>query len=828
MLIANNSIAILWYAASILAVACCPNSAFAQGSESANTLDASENDKSNDQGTTQQKVELLFLDPDGKPLPPEVQAQLRESFDARRKAEAENSNSITVRSRAPRGSIKFDVAPERSFSPLELRAFGAANVDELIDALDNQISYSASGNDGRPVLLLNGRRVSNPLDIAVIPTEAIERVDVLPEQLAAQYGGQSDRKVVNIVTYESFSALTALGLRSIATEGGYAKGSGALDLFSIVKNTRYGLGARYDRTGNLTEAERGILQPIESTGLGAFRTLLPRTEKISLNGNVARPLGGGVDASISGRYESNHSNGLAGALDGSVITTIIKSQELSIGFSASTQIERFLLSLNGLYFDSSETAFVARRDSGDLLDSSNLDEYVLTGDLSLTGPLVELPGGFLSVAATIGGGRSQINANALSALSGSDNGRARATGRVSLSIDIPVLAAESSIGRLSTGFDLGLSTFSDVRDTRRVGANIRWSPSKSVQLGVTSSSEHRVPSLEQLGQPTLISPNVRNLDFISGETVDVDVLTGGNAQLKNEKLENFRFRLGYRPFRKIDLSLSFNFYSTSIKNPISSFPLLTLATVNAFPNRFHRDANGALRSIDVRPVNFEKRSRDRFLWGISFSRPLGPVPTGSLPQGQDITSVEDAKQAFPDAVILTSPSTNTSARESENLASRLFFNLYHSWFVRDEVTLATNTLPLDLLAGDAIEFLGGRRRHRIELDAGIYNDGLGVRIGLDWNSPTSLIGSSVNEHQDLRFGGFAIATLSAFANLAEAFDISKPYGLLGGMRGSLIISNVFNRRPPVLTNDRITPLRFQSPFLDPLGRTVSISFRKIF
>lgn len=617
--------AMFGYGTAILIVVCCPLSAFAQESDNIEAQDDLSEPQSNDQETAQQEGELLFLDPDGKPLPPEVQAQLRESFRASSRAETEDSDAIVVRSRRPRGSIEFDLAPERSFSPLELRAFGAGNVNELIDALDAQVSSLASGEEGQPILLLNGRRVVNPLDIATIPTEAIERVDLFDEQLAAQYGFRSDVKVVNIVTYESYSALTALGLVSAATEGGYASGNGSFDLFSINKDTRYGIGIDYARTGNLTEAERGVLQPTESFGLAPFRTLLPQTEKVSVNGNVARPLGERVGASLTGRYEYNDSSGLAGTIGGSVVETRLETQQLAVGIGVSTQIDRFLLSLNSSYFNFNETASVSTREDGRLIDSSELDKHIFAGDLRLAGPLAELPGGFVSVAATIGGGTSQINADALSAVSGSRSERVRDTGRLSFSVNLPISAPESSLGRLSTGFDFGASTFSDVRDTRRLAANISWSPIERVRLGFAFSSEQRAPALEQLGQPTLLSLNVRTLDFIIGETVDVDLLAGGNDQLQNEEREELRFRFSYQPFKRVNLSLIVNFYSTKIEDPIASFPLLTEATASAFPSRFGRDADGTLSRIDVRPLNFEKSSQDRFLWGLSFSRPLGPV-----------------------------------------------------------------------------------------------------------------------------------------------------------------------------------------------------------
>jgi outer membrane receptor protein involved in Fe transport len=45
---------------------------------------------------------------------------------------------------------------------------------------------------------------------------------------------------------------------------------------------------------------------------------------------------------------------------------------------------------------------------------------------------------------------------------------------------------------------------------------------------------------------------------------------------------------------------------------------------------------------------------------------------------------------------------------------------------------------------------------------------------------------------------------------------------------SIGIDNIFNTRREVTDATGVTPLRYQQGYLDPLGRTISISFRKLF
>jgi hypothetical protein len=49
-----------------------------------------------------------------------------------------------------------------------------------------------------------------------------------------------------------------------------------------------------------------------------------------------------------------------------------------------------------------------------------------------------------------------------------------------------------------------------------------------------------------------------------------------------------------------------------------------------------------------------------------------------------------------------------------------------------------------------------------------------------------------------------------------------------GARISFNIDNIFNQRREVTDATGATPLRYQTGYLDPLGRTVSINFRKLF
>ena len=63
------------------------------------------------------------------------------------------------------------------------------------------------------MLLLNGQRISSFRELRDVPTEAIERVEILPEEVALKYGYHADQKVVNIVLRQRFRSTAGVRRR---------------------------------------------------------------------------------------------------------------------------------------------------------------------------------------------------------------------------------------------------------------------------------------------------------------------------------------------------------------------------------------------------------------------------------------------------------------------------------------------------------------------------------------------------------------------------------------------------------------------------------------
>ena len=145
--------------------------------------------------------------------------------------------------------------------------------------------------------------------------------------------------------------------------------------------------------------------------------------------------------------------------------------------------------------------------------------------------------------------------------------------------------------------------------------------------------------------------------------------------------------------------------------------------------------------------------------------------------------------------------------------------------VKAELSIAPGLPELDYLNGEALNSFGGRPRHQVEVESGYYNNGLGARLTADWRSATRVDGGA---GEDLRFSNYATFDLRLFANLGERFDIVSKHPFFLGSSVRFEVKNIFNSRPKVRGGDGDIPSAYQPDRLEPIGRTVGISFRKLF
>src|SRR6185503_4589883 len=143
----------------------------------------------------------------------------------------------------------------------------------------------------------------------------------------------------------------------------------------------------------------------------------------------------------------------------------------------------------------------------------------------------------------------------------------------------------------------------------------------------------------------------------------------------------------------------------------------------------------------------------------------------------------------------------------------------------DKVTIGPGLPAIDYLHGDAAGSGGGTPRHRIEAQAGWANNGLGARLSANVRSGTRVDTATSGT---LRFSPLATFDLRLFANLGERPELVLKHPWLRGSSVRFEVSNLFNARQKVRDESGAVPLNYQPDLIDPLGRTVMISFRKLF
>lgn len=745
---------------------------------------------------------------------------------------------IVVVGGQPRGAVVGEIPPENQLDGRDIRATGAATVAELLEAIAPQTGSARGRGGGQPVVLLNGRRISGFREVRDLPPEAIERVDILPEEVALSYGYRADQRVVNMVLRPRFRSTTVRTEGEFATEGGRGEAEADVSRLIIGEDSRTTISLHLERTTPLTEAERDIALAGSDAGSvdpREFRTLLGSSRQARLGGTVNRPLFG-VSTTIDGEVELNDGRSLLGPSvlsPGTALERETDGRSGRLGFAMNGDRGRWRWSLTGaaeaarnltLTDREDDATLTARRDRARSTSSSGALDFVANG------PLAELPAGRANATFKFGGDTRDLESRTQrgTALTTSDLGRDRLSS--SLNVELPVAdrrGAWGAIGDLTLNANAEVETLSDFGTLTTLGGGLYWSPLRPLNLIASYTREEGAPGLQQLGDPLLVTPNARVFDFRNGVTALVEATTGGNPDLRADTREVMKLGGTLRPLGETDLELRADYVRTRTEDPVSRFPGPTAAIEAAFPERFTRDADGDLVRVDLRPVNFDSAARDELRWGVNFTKPLeSRRPPQSL-----IDQFRRARQAAGGAAperprAEGRPGGGGGFRGfGGGRGGRLTLSAYHTLLLKDEVRIRPGLPVLDYLDGEAADGGAGRARHRIEVEGGWFNNGLGARLSANWQSGSEVVGGPSG---DLEFEPLAKVNLRFFANLGERFELVAKHPWLRGTQVRIGIDNLFDAKQRVRDAAGQVPINYQPDLLDPQGRTVSLSIRKLF
>ncbi|MFN3537933.1 MAG: TonB-dependent receptor, partial [Brevundimonas sp.] len=429
--------------------------------------------------------------------------------------------------------------------------------------------------------------------------------------------------------------------------------------------------------------------PVRAGGLSDWRTLRPETEQNSISATLKRGLPGDIQATLSASLEDETSerfNGLPGlallvpsGVGGSPFTqdvTLYRFLDAPEALSTRTdslQAELGVLldgfigddwrwSFNGEYTRNERdtvtgqgfdvATYQDRLDAGDPtvspfgpltaaqftrrpddLANSVTSRYSAEG--VFTGPLMELPAGDLRSTFTLGADRQTLESWSLR--SGVETERELSRDRLNAqtSFDIPLFERDdenpSLLGALSLNLNAGYEDVSDFGGLNTLGVNLNWSPANRLSFLTGYTRQDQAPSIAQLNDPVIATPNTAVFDFSTGDTVLVTRTTGGNADLDAATRSVWRAGVNWQPLADEQLRITSTWTRTSIENEVNGFPAVTAALEAALPDRFTRDGDGTLLAVDARPVNFAQVDRQDLRTGFTFSRTFGQPTQAATP-----------------------------------------------------------------------------------------------------------------------------------------------------------------------------------------------------
>jgi len=287
-------------------------------------------------------------------------------------------------------------------------------------------------------------------------------------------------------------------------------------------------------------------------------------------------------------------------------------------------------------------------------------------------------------------------------------------------------------------------------------------------------------------------PQVPLFDFATGRSTLVTLFTGGNPRLAAENRRVRSIGATVKPFAKRELRVSATYETTQIGNGVQTLYALTPFAEAALPDLFVRDTTGALVSVAFRPTNIFRERQRALNLTFSASGQLGRPKPAPAPGGRP-----------PDR-----PS--------------FYGGLGPTIRFSDRVELRPGTAVVDLLAGDTLS--GGTTQRLAGYGYGGINY-LGNGGTFDFYCTGSATLRGAVPAATLAFAPLCKVNVTGSLSLHHFLPRQAWTRHLGF---KLEIANVTDAHQRVRDANGAVPYRYQPDLLDPLGRTVTLSLRKLF
>jgi hypothetical protein len=602
------------------------------------------------------------------------------------------------------GQVDAPQPPILELNTEDIAAYGASSIQELIQALSSQVTSGSGRGGGFPVMLVNGVRISSFRELRSYPPEAIEKVEVFPEEVAQRYGYSPDQRVVNFILKRNYSSREIELQYGQPWDGGNSTKEIEGTYLRLLGQSRLNFNLDWEHSSLLTEAERNVEQTEGSQPTlptdpdpAEYRSLVAPSTNIEATGNFTSRLGGGpTSLSLNATFERDDSlryQGLNSVQftdpnnpdpntnkvlrtfnEDDPLTVDSRSDTYSLGGTLNSTLGDWQITGTADGSRVNSRSLTQRRaDTAALVDAVNSGALPLDTDINLPdagfdradtrtdsasskvtamGRPISLPGGDVSVTFDAGYDwtriQSQNNDDPEVHLSRGDlNG--------GVNVAIPITSTRddfgAALGDISVNLSGGVDELSDFGTLTDWSAGLNWGLTDRLNFGVTYVGRDAAPSLAQLGAPETTTVNVPVYDIANGETVLATVTTGGNPDLPAQTQRDLRVSMNWQlpEFTSAiqQSRLTVEYFRNSSEDVSSSFPLLTPPIEAAFPDRVVRDADGTLLSIDQRPVTFTQQKSQRIQIGLNMTGPFGKARPEAAARAQANNPFAMMRQARP-------------------------------------------------------------------------------------------------------------------------------------------------------------------------------------
>ena len=667
--------------------------------------------------------------------------------------------------------------------------------------------------------LLNGTRraagaiAGRLVDISTIPLSVVERVEVVSGGRSAIYGADAVAGVVNIVTRRDFS-----GSETQAYYGGSPRYAGGdrMQLSHIVglDEERSGLVAAYDY-------QRDHALDLKKTGLLAERTLsgsmptrmsiVPDMQRHSgfLSGRIS--LGERAELFADGLYSSKKHEGLSTHRYPGAITDGFDAEDVS-----SAQYSASIGSAIDLGTD------WALRMTG--TRSESLDDYTVDGrldygtDVYTWSTSVQQEASQMAVSAVVDGSLPRLGAIVPRLATGLEMRKEDLDSRAGASVvqlkrDVKSAFMELALPLVERGgpgmraLDLSLAgrydDYSDFGSTFNPQAGFRWLVDDTFAVRGTYAKAFRAPALMDTRSSGYLDVSYRP-DPINGGLTPVLLLGGAKPNLGPETATTwsagFDVELPIEPRMRVSASYVEIEYEDRLAIPISSYTdrELVLERESQFTGLLRRDptAQEVSEMLLASATGYVTN-----LTGVSFD-----------PARQDLLSV------FPDLVLFDNRNANIALESlravdltadlERDVASGTFTASLSGTYTLDHtrrVTVASPEMSMLNELGKPADF---RLQAKLGWRSGRYSAFAIVHHMDDYVNPLAATDPKISSWTTL--------------NLVLRLDGSGGSNLWNGLSTALTFENLFDRRPPTLSDTTTYGLLYDPTNANPTGRYVSL------